>query len=403
MRKWLLVLLVAGLTIAAVAENAVLPAKVTVEQLENALAASHGKPDADLAQQLLNMELTERLSTAKLAHLKADLPGTKSQEALVALADSSAFLDPPNAETPAMPMPDPAALRKMITLIVNYVNSTVRQLPNLIATRSTTGFEDRPQEDVLGGTGVTTLIYLPLHVVGRSSFDVTYRDRQEVVDEKAAKAKKHGPQIGGLVTSGEFGPLLSRVVGDALQGKITWGRWEAGPGGTETVFHYAVPHEKSHYNVQFCCVANGFNSDGSASLEVFNELSSYHGDIAFDPATGTIFRITMEAEMPAGGLVSKAAMMVEYGAVEIGGKTYTCPVKSVSILSAHTGQQTGMTSRSNYRGSPKTFLNDVEFGQYRRFGSETRILTGDSLAPNQPSGPASADVPGGPPSRTPTH
>jgi hypothetical protein len=138
-------------------------------------------------------------------------------------------------------------------------------------------------------------------------------------------------------------------------------------------------------------------------LRVFNASASYHGEIAFDPANGAILRITMEAEMPQGELVSKAGMMVEYGPVEIGGKSYICPVKSVSVLQAHTTQNQGAYSRSNYKGPAKTFLNDVTFGQYRRFGSETRILTGDSLAPTMPSGPASADAPYSPPSRAPTH
>src|ERR1035438_4822352 len=94
--------------------------------------------------------------------------------------------------------------------------------------------------------------------------------------------------------------------------------------------------EKSHYEVQFCCVANGFNSDGTPNLQVFSERASYHGEIAFDPATGTILRITMEAEMQPGELVSKAAMLIEYGPVEIGGKSYT-DRKSTRLNSSHLG------------------------------------------------------------------
>ena len=403
MRQCVPLLFLAGFVLSAAGEDAVPRAKVTVDQLEQAVVASQGKPDADVARQLLNMELAERLSTAKLARLEAELPGSKAQEALLAVADSSAFLDPPAAEIPANPPPDATALRKMMTLVVDYVNTTARQLPNLIATRSTTGFEDRPQEDVQEATGLMTLSYLPLHVVGKSSVEVTYRDRQEVVDAKAEKALERAPQIHGLVTSGEFGPILSRSVADAIQGKITWGRWETGPGGTEAVFHYAVPTEKSHYNVQFCCVANGFNSDGMANLQVFNERAGYHGEIAFDPATGTILRIAMEAEMQPGELVTNAAMLVEYGPVDIGGKSYTCPAKSVSILLAHTAQQKGMYSGEHLQGSTKTFLNDVAFGQHRRFGSEMRILTVGGPGANEPAGPASADAPYSAPARAPSH
>jgi hypothetical protein len=375
-------------------------AKVTVAQLEQALATAHDRPDAEVAQQLSGMELTERLSTAKLTHLKANLPGNKAQEALAILADSAAFLDPPAGEILGDAAPDPAAARQMLTGIVNYVNSTVRQLPNLMAVRDTTGFEDKPQEDVQGPTGISSVAAMPLHSVGRSSVMVTYRDRQEVVDEKALK---HGPKIGGLEVKGEFGPILSRVAADALQGKITWGRWEQDASGKAAVFHYTVPNDKSHYLVQFCCYFDGFNSDGTAITRVFSENAAYHGEIAFDPASGAILRITLEAELPAGELVSKAAMLVEYGPMEIAGKNYVCPTRSVSILMAHTAQQSGMISREHYKGSAKTYLNDVAFGQYRRFGSETRILAGDGGDSSQPRGPSSADAPYSPPSRTATH
>jgi len=401
MRKLVVLFMVAVIALSAAAEKPGAVAKVSVQQLEQALAADRDKPDEEVAQQLLNMQLAERLSAAELAHMKAELPGNKAQEALVALADSSVFLDPPAAEIPEDAAPDAAAAHQMLAHIVDYVNTTVRQLPNFIATRDTVGYEDRPQEDIQGSTGLTTLIYLPLHVAGRSSAAVTYRDRREVVDEGKSKAKSHGPQVQGLQTGGVFGPILTAVVGDALKGKITWGRWEKGASGTEAVFHYAVPKEKSSYTVRFCCLGPGVTDVYDS---VFHGIAPYHGEIAFDPASGAILRITVEAEMPPNEIVSTAGMYVEYGPVEIGGKTYTCPVKSVSILKAHTAQPPkGMHMASSYQGPAKTFLNDVAFGQYRRFGSETRILTGESVNADQPGGPASADSPYAPPSRAPTH
>jgi hypothetical protein len=361
------------------------PEKMSVAQLEQSLAAANGQTDAQVAQQLSGLELTERLSAAKLAQLSSTMPGEKSRQELLILADQAAFLAPPGGELVADPMPDAAATRQMLVKIVNYVNTTARQLPNLIAVRDTSGFEDRPAQDIQQQTAVVGLSYLPLHLVGKSSFAVTYRDRKEVADEAATKAQKHGQQIGGLVTSGEFGPVMSTAVADALKGKITWARWERGADGAVAVFHYAVPNEKSNYHVRFCCVPNGYNSDGSPDLQVFDERSGYHGEIAFNPADGSILRITLEADMQAGELVPRAGILVEYGPVEIGGKRYICPQKSVSLLKAHTDVKKGMYSKAMFQGMPKTYLNDVAFGQYRRFGSETRILAGDYAAP--PAGP----------------
>jgi VWFA-related protein len=376
---------------------------MTVEQFEQALAASENAQlvDADLAHLLSGMELTERLSTAGLARLKAGLPGEKSQQALVALADASAFLDPPAAEIPANPRPDPAALRRMLVSVVHYVNTTVRQLPNFMATRDTTRFEDRPEEDVQGSVGMTTLIYLPLHVVGRSNVSVTYRDGHEVLEKVAAKAKRGDSQERGLFTEGVFGPILSTVVGDALKGEITWSRWEGDAKDAKAVFHYVVPREKSHYSVGYCCVTNGLTDDlpEPGDWHTFTEISAYHGEIAFDPASGAILRLTLEAEMPPNEVVSKNGLMVEYGAVEIGGQRYICPLRSVSVLLAHTTQPAqGIHSPKGYTEPPKTFLNDAVFEQYHRFGSETRILAGNST---EPAGNSPAPVTGGAVSTSP--
>ncbi len=401
-------ILLAFATVLVLPADAVQPStSITAEEFEQLLAASENAhlADADLAQKLFGMELTERLSTARLARLKAGLPGEKSQQALVALADSSAFLDPPAEEIPANPRPDSSALRQMLVSVVNYVNTSVRQLPNFIAARDMTRFEDRPQEDIQGSVGMTTLIYLPLHVVGRSNVLVTYRDGHEVVEKDAAKGSKREPQQNGLSTEGVFGPILTTVVGDALKGKITWSRWEDGANGTEAVFHYVVPMEKSHYSVGFCCVSGGvttethesadwlsFQTPESGDWHSFAEVTAYHGEIAFDPTNGAILRITLEADMPPNEVVTENGMMVEYGAVEIGGKNYICPLRSVSVLLAHATQPpTGTHSPESYKGPAKKFLNDTVFEQYRRFGSETRILSvnGVDAAANPPA-PAAA-------------
>lgn len=85
--------------------------------------------------------------------------------------------------------------------------------------------------------------------------------------------------------------------------------------------------------------------------------------------------LTLQAEVPQGGLVASAGMAVEYAATDIGGHSYICPVRSVSMLQAHTAQQSGAFSRADYKGPTKTFLNGVTFSNYRRFGSEMKILT----------------------------
>jgi hypothetical protein len=90
MRKLTLLLFLMGIAFPAFATK-----RVTVEQLEQVLVAAHGKPDAEVARQLSDLELAERLSSATLSRWEAELPGTEARQALIALADISAFLDLP--------------------------------------------------------------------------------------------------------------------------------------------------------------------------------------------------------------------------------------------------------------------------------------------------------------------
>jgi hypothetical protein len=384
MRRFILVIVLAvyPLSSPAATPKPEGPQKITVVQLEQTLAAAQGATDATLAQQLTNLELTQRLSAARFARLDTTLPGEKSRQALLLLADQSIFLDPPENEISADPTPSPADTRQMLVKVVNYVNTSLRQLPNFIATRRTTGFEDRPKEDIQESTAVVSLSYLPLHFVGESSASVTYRDHKEIEDQAPKKGPASGKRIGGLVSAGEFGPILSTVLADALKGKITWARWERTSDTAEAVFHYEIAGGNSHYHVRFCCIVNGYSADGQADMQVFDEQASYHGEIAFNPGDGSILRITVEADMPPQGLVPKAGMAIQYASVEIAGKAYICPTRSVSFLDAHVSRPQGMFSSAMYKGPTKTYLNDVEFGAYRRFGSESRILTGTADTPN---------------------
>lgn len=345
--------------------------KVDSDELIQIVAAAHSMPDADLAQKLAGMELTDRLSSTRLADLTSKLPGDKSRMALMKIADQSIFLRPPADEMPADAAPTAASARQMLIKVANYVNATVRQLPNLTATRFSNGFEDQPREEWQGRTGMESVFYMPLHWVGSLKMQVTYRNRQEIQDPRA-KLEKTGNGVEGLITSGEFGPILTTVLGDAMKGKIAWTRWETGSDGKLAVFHYEVPENKSNYHVKFCCLLNGYNADGTPQLQVWNERAGYHGDIIFSPEDGSIRLLTMEADEPEGALVSEAGIAIEYAATDIGGRSYICPVRSVSMLRAHAAHHS--VARPNYKGPVQTFLNDVTFTNYRRFGSETKIV-----------------------------
>jgi VWFA-related protein len=321
-----------------------------------------------LAAQLSGLTLTERLSAARIARCEAAAPGPRARQALMALADISAFLDPPASELPTLPTPSLDAQRKIIAMTVDYVTNTVHQLPNFFATRVTTSFQDNPSyEDAPGDNSVTQ----PLHFVGRYSASVLYRKGKE---ELRAASSQSGPQ--GLTTSGEFGPVLGTALVDSVAGNLAWSRWEQEDGKPRAVFRFSVSKDKSHYDLAYCCVKRS----GDGSLVSFHQFSGYHGEITVDPSSGTVLRLALRAVgLKRPDPIFKADLIVEYGPVKLGNRTYICPLRGIALSVVLAIQPLSGPARDN--DPLQTLLNDVAFEQYHVYHSEARLLAGNDETP----------------------
>jgi hypothetical protein len=386
----LLTMLVA-LLLAGSAAPAFAAKRLTVAQFEQLLPAARTQPDARVADQLSGLELTERVSSARLSRWETVLSGRRERQALIALADASAFLDLPAAEIPALPMPDKKTLALTLSRAIEYVANTIPKLPNYLATRNTTSFEDAPEEQLaqsMGGAtmasrssataGPTISTFLdaqPLQVVGTSSVVVTYRNGQEVAMAQQGRVARAEPAH-SLTTNGEFGPILGLVLADAIRSSVTWGHWEQGPSAPEVVFHYGVPQQRSHYSVVF-----------PTPTGPQRQFPAYHGELAVDPATGDILRVTVVSDVQTPYQRIAADILVEYGPVEIGGKTYICPTKGVALSKLPIA---GALAELQASSVPiRTAVNDVLFTHYRVFRAESRIVAaGESIPAGEPSAPA---------------
>jgi hypothetical protein len=365
MRKLTLLLLLAAMatTTAFAQRGAASPSllkRITVEQLEQVLSAAQGKRDAQVAQELYGLVLTERLSTIRLSHWDGQLPGRQSRRALVALADESAFLDLPAAETPVTAAPDLEVQHHMMALTVEYITKAVHQLPNFFATRTTTSFEDEPwQPDRVQAES------FPLHAIGGQPLKFVDRDRATILYGKGwevhSSAIPSAPNARGLNASVRFGPILGTAMLDAAHQTLVWSHWEQGAAGPEAIFNYGVPAERSHYLVEYCCI---YGKDGK-KLVRFQEYSGYHGQIAVDPSNGTVLRLVLRADPKPPDPFVLADVAVEYGNVKIGGKTYFCPVRSVALSRGLPFRATAADDKAVLQ----TMLNDVAFEKYHLFWS----------------------------------
>ncbi len=372
-RTWALLLLslAIALPVRAPAQAAGSIARVTVAQLEAILTKAQGASDADLAEQLSALQLTERFSSARVAHWSSSLPGAHSQRALLGLADRSAFLAPPASDIPATSAPDLNEQRRIMSLAATYIESAIPQLPRFYAARTVTHFEDLP------GTVRNAALDQSdsLHAVRITRATVLYRDGQEVVEAAPVKVEKARFADQGLRTWGSFGPILGLVLVDAAENQLAWARWEQGSAAPVAVFRYSVPKERSHYEVRYCCVAETYGLES----HLFRQMSAYHGEISVDPASGAITRLTIEAELGPDDPIARAATAVEYGPVEVGGTTYNCPVRSISISVAKTLRNMQDPSGHSWvaMGPLQMLLNHADFDRYHLFRAEARILSGE--------------------------
>ena len=374
--------------------------QITVHELQQRLDAAGEEHDGELADELTGLELSERLSSLELTEWKSRLRGKRSKMALTALADGSVFFDPPPSEIPADPAPDHEAQVQILKRTVKYLADVMPRLPDFFATRTTTQFEQRSATEKQtwktaladqslreGATEVATLLYRNAH-------------EQQIVEKRKSSLSSRSIKK-NLNFIGVFGPILYSTLRDAMSdgNGLSWSRWERGGPGTEAVFRYTARNQDPSFVVENCCFRNG---------SMFRARANYHGELAIDPATGAILRLTMESDpgwvvepdLSPVRLVMITDMMVEFGEIEIGGRKYICPQRSVVVSRARPVKPLKVWDVDLAVYAPyETLLDDIAFTNYHKFGSQARILPGFEVVPEAKSPPPGSAQPqkGAPP------
>jgi len=124
------------------------------------------------------------------------------------------------------------------------------------------------------------------------------------------------------------------------------------------VFDYTV--DKAH---------SGFGVVGTNGREV---ISGFHGRVFVDSATRSVRRITLIADLPADVPrdfgTRASSLSVDYDYVAINAHDYLMPVSAEMRL---------------VKGRHAAALNTIEFRNYRRFGSNVRIVDFKPVDPQQ--------------------
>ena len=96
---------------------------------------------------------------------------------------------------------------------------------------------------------------------------------------------------------------------------------------------------------------------------------AYRGTAFIEPASGALFRISWQAlDIPATFPMRSSGTVIEYRAVNIGGRSWLSPVRSVTISDS--------VNMYKARGTDAYVhsLNQMEFTAHHKFESESRLV-----------------------------
>ncbi len=150
----------------------------------------------------------------------------------------------------------------------------------------------------------------------------------------------------GMISHGQFGGVLSAVFQPAAKAEFQWKETDVLGSGKAQAFSYTVRQENSNY---------GLTGSNNSQINV-----AFHGLVYVDAATLGVRRITLEADgIPRDFSIHASSMAVDYDYIVINSHDYLMPIHAaVSIR----------------QGRHEALLNEIEFRDYKRFGSRIRIV-----------------------------
>ncbi|HEY2860505.1 MAG TPA: VWA domain-containing protein [Terracidiphilus sp.] len=179
-----------------------------------------------------------------------------------------------------------------------------------------------------------------------------YRDKHETRTtleiNGEASSTDHAAMKDALST-GEFGGVLKSVFSPDHQAQFQWKETDELNGGSVQVFDFTVDQAHSKFGVV-----------GTSGREI---ITGFHGQVFVDSATRSVRRISLIAdlpkELPRDFSTRGSNIRVDYDYVAINGHDYLLPVSAEMRL---------------IKGKHFAALNTIEFRNYKRFGSNMRVL-----------------------------
>jgi len=176
---------------------------------------------------------------------------------------------------------------------------------------------------------------------------VNHEENRTLVGGEANHAKKDPTERTdvGMISAGEFGEVLTGIFKPDSKAEFTWQGTSTLRDDAVDVFDYRIKRANSSFSLN------------NVSRSV---MAGFHGRIYVDRATRGVRSVTMITDdVPDNFPIRKAAVRVDYEYVAINDHDYLLPVTAQVVVS---------------RNGNMLERNDLEFSNFRRFGSTVRII-----------------------------
>jgi hypothetical protein len=312
------------------------------------------QPDKQVAETLHHFKMVEKLDDHTIEELQSLGAGPKTVAALKELGDASANLSeaaPPPPKPVVVPLdpPDSIEQAKIIDEAREYVMNYTKSLPNFICVQVTRRDLDR------GGTG-SSWYHLDT-ITSRLTYNGQHEDYEVILKDNQPVTNVKMEQLGGTVSAGEFGTMMSEIFEADSRAQFSWDHWATLRGRRTYVFAYDIEQQYSKYHI--------LATDTKREI-----VPAYRGLLYIDRDTKSITKITLNPyDIPSDFPIHEAHESLDYDFQTIGDAKYMLPLKAVLTM-----KLTRVTSK-----------NDIEFRLYRKFetGSTIKFDTPDPLPDDQ--------------------
>lgn len=337
--------------------------KLTVNQLTDFItsAVKLKQDDRKVAEYLKKVQLTERLTDQAVEELQGIGAGPKTVAALHDLRDASAQLPiakPPAPKPVYVGPPPPSSIdqKKVLDDARHYALTYTNTLPDFICMQVVRRYVDPSGLEVWHHMDTVT---------ERLSYFEKHEDYKVVLVNNRPVEMGH-EQLGGAVSSGEFGSMMREIFEPNTEADFEWDRWATLRGRRMHVFFYRVTSGRSQYRIE--------ERESRQSI-----IIGYRGYIYVDRDTNAVMKITLEGEnIPDSFPIRDVNLSLDYDFQKISDHEFILPLKAV------------LTSRI---GSKVLTKNEIEFRMYRKFTAESIIKAVDFEAPEPLPADATAEQP----------